>query len=212
MSDKQSHFIESLTEDLRPGRYWRPSQRAATWSLMALVVNIVVMASVQEFRPNFTEHLLQFWRFSLEILSASALTFFLIYYVFNQLVPGKKLKPLPLYIGGFGLIGFTLTLFYSFFSASPESSHLGARPLCVEEVLVYGLVGAGFFFYFVRKAQFHVARRQYFLLGLAACLIPGTLMQMACAYTPLHGALLHYFPAVLVGGLVSLILPFFKQS
>lgn len=208
---QQNKFIQDLVEDLSPDRNWRPEWRALTWWLVALLANASVMAWVQLYRPHFLTDLLTYPRFSLEILSAFILGSFLIYRSFIALIPGANAPTWVNRIGVLSAFLFIATLVVSFKDASPPASTTGARAYCVEEVFIYGLVSVISLIYFIRKTNFKVSLDKFWIMGLAAGLIPATLMQMACMYGPMHSLLLHYGPILLVS-LIALSLRLFKRA
>ncbi|MCB0357932.1 MAG: hypothetical protein KDD40_13035, partial [Bdellovibrionales bacterium] len=192
-------LIDDLVNDLKPNRYRPPLVRTLLWFLFVVLFIAVGMIYIQPWRVNFVDHLLNFPRFSLEIVSASAFTFFVIYWVFTSFVPGNRLSKTSLYLGlGFLLI-YAFSIVASFLTPSPPASSLGARPHCVEEVFVFGIIGAMSLCYFLMKIDYQVRPTVRFLLGMGAAFIPGTLMQMACMYNPLHAFLFHYLPCLIVG-------------
>lgn len=209
MSIERNEFIQTLASRPVPSRQWLPAKRLMVWYSMALVANIIVMAWVQPFRPNFVEHLSSYYRFSLEIFSGLALTGFFIYWLFNSLIPGHRGTRSFLILGSVLTITFVLTLALSFFSASPPASTLGARPYCVEEVFVYGLFGVLSFLLLMRNSEYTPTKPKILLFGLSAGFIPALLMQMSCLYDPVHGLLFHYGPLILLS-LIGLSLPKLK--
>lgn len=211
MSSNQGQFIENLARDLKPKRYWRPQWRALTWGLTALALNTLALLLVQSFRPGFFAQLVEHPRFLLEIASALFMACFFIYYVFLDLVPGQRLSnwmrwSLPVF-----LFVFLLSLYESFGTASPETSSIGARAHCLEELIIYGLMTLGTFCYFAFRSPFPLTRSGYFSMGLASAIFPGTLMQLACMYSPQHGLMVHYGPVFVMGLLSLALFPFIKS-
>ena len=92
MSTNESQFIENLSKELLPKRNGSPSWRTGLWALWALLLNTGAMLAYQSFRPGFLQQLIDHPRFLLEIASASVLTVFFIFFVFADLVPGRKLS------------------------------------------------------------------------------------------------------------------------
>ncbi|NCN42446.1 DUF1109 family protein [bacterium] len=207
---KQERFIHDLVGDLKPTHQWLPSWRSAAWFSVAFLLNAVLMYFAQAYRPGFFQQLLEFPRFLTEILSAFFLSGFLIFWFFSNLVPGNKLRPALFIFGVVSALIFLVTLVLGFQMASPPKSPLGARPFCVEEVFVYGLLGIVSFLFILRKTHYKISIKNYVLLGVGAGLLPATLMQVACLYSPLHGLLLHYGPILVLVPLALLLAPFKK--
>ncbi len=212
MNKNESLFIDKLASDLKPGRQWSPVQRALLFVALTLLCNVAAFLAYQGFRPGWTTQLLQYWRFLLELICAAIFTGSLVLTLFSKMVPGRKISVLlknVLWVSG---LGFALSLLLSFVGENSMASRVGARGLCVEEVVVYGFISAFVFLYFARKTPIGLPRQQFFIMGVAAGLIPGGLMQLACMYSPLHSLLLHYVPALVIGLLTFLLLPLFKRS
>ncbi len=211
MKKSMNLLIEELADDLQPGRHWHPVIRAGFWAGVFVLISTLGMLSYQSFRPHFFDQMLEHSRFSIEMLSIFLFSSFLIFSLFNFMVPGRK-SPNTLWIlSELSLFAWIISQYLAFGSASPKSSIVGARSFCVEEVLVYGLIGMGFLFYFVWKARFPFKVWQCFLMGLVSGLIPGALMQLACMYSPKHGLILHYTPAVFLGLLAAGLFPLIKR-
>lgn len=172
---------------------------AVWWFFWALTLHVIMMVLVQEFRPSFVSQLLVFPRFFLEILFAFSFTGFLVFWMFSSFVPGYKMSRLWQGIGGAGLVGFVATMVLSFRMESPPSSYLGARPYCLEEVFVYGLVGILSFILITKDRDYPISKIKYSLMGLAAGMIPATLMEMACMYDPMHSIVAHFGPVIILG-------------
>jgi hypothetical protein len=204
-------LIEKLTDDLQAGRHWHPVQRSLFWGSLFFVGAATGMFLYQEFRPGFIDQLVEFPRFAIEVLSAFLFCNILIYLIFIAMVPGRRVSLWVLPLLGLALLSWLVSQVTAFTHPSPPASLIGARLHCKEEVLIYGIVGMVFFFYFVAKTQFSLKPWQYFLMGLVSGLIPGTLMQMACMYGPYHGLDYHYAPALAVALVAALFMPAFKR-
>ena len=204
-------LIEELANDLKPGRDWHPIARAGFWFAVFFLVSTLGMLAYQDFRPHFFDQLLGYTRFSLEIISIFLVCNFFLFFIFSLMIPGRKIPTTLYYLTGLVALIWLITQWTAFGSASPASSFIGARMYCVEEVFAYGVLGVGFLFYFVYKAQFRFRLWQYFLMGFVSGLIPGALMQLACMYAPKHGLLLHYGPAFATGFVALLVFPTLKK-
>lgn len=196
---------------LEPNRSWPSSYRAFGWFIALLIFNTLAFLAYQNFRPGFTEQLIEHPRFLTEVLVALALIVFIFYIILSDIVPGKEISPLVKSIGVFLVLTLSYSLYLSFKAPTPEASIVGARPFCLEEVIVYGLVGLFTCFYFVRKSDYPFTRRSYLLIGMGTMLIPGVLMQLACLYSPKHALLIHYGPVV-VGLLFGFFLSLFSKT
>ena len=196
---------------LEPQRSWPSSYRAFGWFIALLIFNILAFLAYQNFRPGLTEQLIEHPRFLTEILVAFALIIFILYVILSDIVPGKEISPFLKSIGVFLVLTLVYSLYLSFQTQTPETSIVGARPFCLEEVIVYGLVGLFTCFYFVRKIDYPFTRRSYLLIGVATTLIPGVLMQLACMYSPKHALVIHYGPIV-IGLLFGFFLSLFSKT
>lgn len=179
---------------LEPKRFWPSQWRALSWLIVLLVLNSLAFLLYQQFRPGFLNDLLNYPRLAIEIIAATGLIFLIFYFSLSDLIPGKKITlSTKLFFSLFSAV-LILSLYFSFSLPSPESSTLGARAFCVEEVLLYGLIGLFSCFYFIKRNDFPLSRKSYLLIGAGTMLVPGFLMQLACMYSPTHGLLLHYGP------------------
>ena len=212
MKASTENFIDGLASDLKPGRHWHPAARAFIWACLFTAISVFGMLWYQPFRPQFFNQLLEHSRFGVEMVSAFLVVNCFIYCIFISLVPGRKIPKSLLGLSLFAITIWSISFYLSFQSASPPASPVGARSYCVEEVAVYGIIGILFFFYFVRKTFIPVPRSVYFLMGVTAGLVPGALMQIACAYFPMHGLLVHYMPALVVGLLAAVVMPLIQKK
>lgn len=211
MQNQETSFIEDLVNQLEPRRSWPASWRSFAWFTILLVLNTFAFLAYQSFRPTAGADLLSHPRFVVEILSAIGLIVMLFYSILSDIVPGKKIPGSLKALALFFFLVLISTLYLSFSVPSPESTILGARAFCVEEVLGYGLLGLLTCFYFVRKSDYPFSRRSYLLIGAGTMLIPGFLMQLACMYSPKHALILHYGP-VLVGLLFGFLFSLFCKT
>lgn len=211
MNNREQSLIEDLVNQLEPNRSWSSFYRALGWFTFLCVFNILAFLAYQNFRPGFSSQLLTHPRFLVEIISASALTLLILYGILSDIVPGKSLSPVIKGVGVFLLLTLVYSLYLSFYNPTPEVSIVGARAFCLEEVVMYGLLGLFSCFYFVRKSDYPFTRRSYLLIGMGTTLIPAVLMQLACMYSPKHALLIHYGP-ILVGLIFGFFLSLFSKT
>lgn len=211
MKFNQDALFDQLTNELTPKRFWSPTKRTGLWLFAALLLNTLAFLAYQAFRPGFVTELQSNPRFLIESISSIFALAFFIYVFFCQLVPGYKTNKNIVIAGAVTTLIFLASVIYSFFEAAPLSTRNGARAFCVEEVLLYGILGMVSFLVVAKKGDFPLTRKGFFMAGAIATLAPGILMQFACAYSPLHNLLVHYIPAVVVG-LIALIYSLFKKT
>lgn len=211
MSMDENQFIENLADDLKPGRFWSPMKRSMGFLLVLLATNFGILLFEQGFRPGFLSEILAHPRFLIELLSASALIVCSIYYVFSSFVPGMKVSPAIKYGGLFSLLLFGISIYLSFGDFGPNSTFSGARMDCRQEVFIYSIIGLISFAYFAWTSPYPTHHFGYLYMGLASAVVPGTIMQVACMYSPMHSLDHHYGPALAVALVVGLVFPFLKS-
>jgi hypothetical protein len=200
-------FIESLVQQKRKGVFFSPFLRTLFTLFTFITLNVIFFKLYQNFRPHFLEQLLTYPRFLIELVSAFFLMCTGFYYMYSKLVPGKIINIKIRIFVSFILSLFILSILFGFYNSAPESSTLGARSFCFEEVLLYGFLSLLIIFIFCWRSSFPLTFRAYLTMGAVTSLVPGTLMQLACMYSPQHGLYFHYGP-VLFGILCGLCASF----
>ncbi|HUG09913.1 MAG TPA: hypothetical protein VMM36_02810 [Opitutaceae bacterium] len=192
----RSEFIKSVVAGHRPAApMMLPGRRALIWFALVIVGTAIAMRVDQEYRPGFTEQLLQHPALLIEVAAAFALTLLGAYAAFVRAVPGERVPRwavTALWISG---ILFCAGLAAEFTHLAPESSSLGARAHCWTEVPIYGGAGMLAFVLMVRRGVVRFSWLHGLGYGIAG-LVPGTLMQLACMYEPVHNMLYHFLPAL----------------
>jgi hypothetical protein len=210
LATEKSKFIHQLVLDLKPKRQWSAFSRLVFWMFSIISICSFVMILYKPFRSNSLSDLFSYPRFLLEIVSAFCFSSFLVYSLFASLIPSFKIKKSIVVLGLSSGSLFITTLLLSLFTHSPAVSKLGARPHCVEEVFVYGLVSILSFLLYLKHSDYLPSQFHFFTLGMGVGIIPASLMQLACMYDPIHALLFHYGPIILVG-LLGLSLPQIKR-
>jgi hypothetical protein len=131
----------------------------------------------------------------IEIAAALALTLLGAYAAFVRAVPGERVPRwavTALWISG---ILFGAGLAAEFTHLAPEGSTIGYRAHCWSEIPIYGAAGMLVFILMVRRGVVRFSWLHGLGYGIAG-LVPGTLMQLACMYEPVHNMLYHFLPAL----------------
>ncbi|MCB0377873.1 MAG: phosphatase PAP2 family protein [Bdellovibrionales bacterium] len=197
MMDKKA-FLENLAKDLKPQQPWRPGRETLLWVLLAIVLNAMAMLYFQNFRPHFAHDLIQYPRFTLEIILGFSFCAYSAYWIFQFFIPGTQMTLRQKVMGWLLGAGLALSVLSSFYLDSPDHGRLGARPYCLEEVLLYGLIGILSFQFVTRKIDFNISGWKYSMMGLSAGLVPALLMHLSCMYSPMHSIIAHYGPLLLL--------------
>jgi hypothetical protein len=189
--------IRTLVDDLTPtGGPIRSGRIALLWWITAMIATGIVMAVVQPFRPGFVEQLLTTPRFAFEIGLGLVVSAALSHAAFQLGIPDIR-SPWRRARGPLVLLAAWLGLFaIAIFSPVLEPSRAGHRPMCYLEILLYAFP--------LTLAGLVIVRRWLPLgtatvgawLGLAAGLIPASLMQIACMHEPIHAITWHLLPTL----------------
>lgn len=192
-------FRKGLVESHRSRRpLMLPSRRAILWFAVALAISVAAMRFVQVFRPGFVDQLAQHPFFLIEVVSALLFAPLGSYVALARATPGERI-PRSAIIGLWVLTALmAIGLGAGFTTLAPESSTVGARHACWLEVLVYGAICLLLFAGMVRRGRVRFSWSPGILYGLIAGLVPASLMQLACMYSPSHGLLFHYLPTLLL--------------
>jgi len=196
--DRQA-FRKGLVESHRRRRpLLLPYKRALLWFAAAFVISVGAMRYVQVFRPGFAEQLAQHPFFLIEVASSLLFAPLGAYVALARATPGERIPRWA--ITGLWILAALLVigLAAGFTSLAPESSTVGARHACWLEVLVYGSICLLLFAGMVLRGLVRFSWCRGVLFGLIAGLVPASLMQLACMYSPPHGLMFHYLPVVLL--------------
>jgi hypothetical protein len=193
---ERSEFIKNVAAGHRPVTpLMLPGWRAIVWFSVVLAGTTVAMVLDQEFRPEFAGQLVQHPALLIEVVAALALTLLGAYAAFVRAVPGERVPRWAvsaLWISG---ILFGAGLVAEFTHLAPETSTLGSRAHCWTEIPIYGASGMLVFVLMVRRGVVRFSWLHGLGYGIAG-LVPGTLMQLACMYEPVHNMLYHFLPAL----------------
>ena len=211
MSMNESQFLDNLANDLKPNRFWSPVTRSMLFIVFLFVSNLAVLLYEQGFRPGFVGELSSHPRFLLELLTSFSIIICCIYFTFISFVPGFKSSPWMKYLAYASVALFGLCLYLSFQSAAPESTFAGARHNCRDEVFLYSFIGLFVFSFFAFRSAYPTHKWGYLFMGISSAMVSGTIMQIACMYSPMHALDHHYGPALLVATIVGITLPWIKS-
>jgi hypothetical protein len=201
---ERSEFIKGVVAGHRPvAPLMLPGWRALVWFSVVLAGTTVAMLLDREFRPGFPGQLVNHPVLLIEVAAALGLTFLGAYAAFVRAVPGERVPRwavTALWISG---ILFGAGLAAEFTHLAPEASTVGTRAHCWTEIPIYGAAGMLVFILMVRRGVVRFSWLHGLGYGIAG-LVPGTLMQLACMYEPVHNMLYHFLPAlpVIAMGLV----------
>jgi len=200
MATKERHeFIKGMVSGHRPSPpLMLPGRRALLWFAVAFVVSAAAMRFVQEFRPGFAGQLMDHPFFLTEVASALAFTLLGAYVALAHAIPGERVPKFA--VTGLWILGVLLIagLVAGFTPLAPESSSLGARHECYLQVFTFGAIALALFIGLLRRGFVRFSWGRGAVYGLVAGLVPASLMQLACLYSPAHGLMFHYMPAVLL--------------
>ncbi|MBN7796160.1 NrsF family protein [Parahaliea mediterranea] len=191
-------LIRDLSRDLAPVRPRRaPGVLALVWLVVALLAVAAATSFTGPWRPGVLAQLGAAPRFALEValglLSVSGLSV----YLFRLAIPGRASRR--------GAVAVTAVfamwlwvLLWNALAPPLAPSMLGKRPHCAVEVVLFALLPAlcGAWLLLRRYPLRPVATLSGIVL--ASALLPALLMQLACMYDPVHGALFHWLPAVIL--------------
>lgn len=209
---KHNAFIDSLAQDLAPGRRVAPAgMQALAWWLAATVYVVLVTLLLGPLRPGAVDQLLSEPRFFVETLSgligigATAMA------AFASSIPGRAVRPWALLAAvtlGIWLVSITAGVSLPTLS----TGMLGKRPHCFSETLIYALPPMLLVLFLVRRAYPLKPVQTGLAAGLAAGLLPAWFMQMACMYETQHILMHHVLPGVLVVPLAAIVLHLWKRG
>ena len=203
-------LIDALAADLKPtARQPGLDRLALTWVACSLVYVALITGMLGPFRPGFSEQLLGYPRFALDMLLGVAAIGVTGVLLFRSAVPGavaQSLRWLAL-----SMVGAWLAMqLFGLVSPALEPGMLGKRPHCMFETLLIALPPMGVALVLQRRMYPLSPARSAMAAGLCAGLMPAWIMQIACMYDPQHILSFHILPGLavaVIGLLVGWMLP-----
>jgi hypothetical protein len=193
----RSELIREISQQPAPDTRLRgPFQLALLWWCGAWIVVVAATLAVQPMRPGFIGQLLASPRFAIETLLGFTAGGVAILTAFALGIPGwgshRRWMALCLALLAF----WASTYIYGLVNPALEPSMSGKRPHCFVEVLIYGapILAAGL--WLLRRLAPLDRWSAGVATGVAAGVIPGLLMQLACIYIPSHILTFHIAPAM----------------
>lgn len=177
---------------------WSPMSYYWTWLLGSLLLVLMAMLSIQNFRPGFLGQLGQ-WQFLLETIFGFSPAFLFGLYVVHKSVPGIEVSNKWLVLSGFCFLLFIGFLLYGLWGSFPSlaPSMAGKRPFCFYEILAFSWGPIGLLSYVVKKGYVNYSMKLGMMVGLAGASLPMAFMQVACMYVPEHIITHHLYGAIL---------------
>jgi hypothetical protein len=196
---KTDKLIDELVQKHGPRRVLPPPRRrAAVWCSLALTTAIVAYSLVQPFRSGFFAHMLSHPMLLLEMVSAAIFVWCGSIGAFQRTVPGERVSTRAKAVFLVAAMVFVTAVALSFSGLGAESTTHGGRHMCWLEVVACGGATLLVLVLFLRRGHPRFAALQIWLLALIAMLPAAALMQLACAYNPLHGLRFHYMPMLIL--------------
>jgi len=190
--------IGELVDELKPYSIAMPAPGIALlWTVFAFIITTFIASLFASFRTGVLSQLIDYPKFTLEILSGMGVVLSAVYVVFALSVPGLNVKK-AISICLSLIVVLSILFFSSFFYPSAPVSMLGKRPLCFYEGLAYGTVLLGSLVFFVNKrAPLNVLKLGMFA-GLASCSLTAVIMHFGCMYDPWHILSHHILPVFIL--------------
>jgi hypothetical protein len=202
----RDNLIRDLARDLRPAPRLRdPRRLALLWLVGSWIFVCAVTRLVGPFRPGFAEQLLASPRFAGETLFGLGAGVLAIVLLFALGVPGSGSAGRRIALGLGGLLLWSLAYVWGLTDPALAPSMVGKRPLCVFEVLAYGLPVLLAALLALRSLAPLARTGAGLLAGAAAGAIPGLVMQLACMYDPAHILKFHIAPIAVLAAIGALL-------
>jgi len=203
---EKEELIEKLTGELEPvRRLAKPAHRLLAWGIAATLLVLALTLLMGSFRTGFLNQLMSGPRFLTETLLGAALMALAAYSALLLCVPGESRSKLENLLVPFLLCSWMGLFLYGWYFPEFEINTIGHRPLCVVEVFVYAIPVFAALLYLAQRAVPLQPGKTGALMGLAACALPATVMQLACVYSPGHALTFHVLPVLLCTLLGTLI-------
>lgn len=206
---KTADLVDSLCTDLEAIQpaYSPRSRLALVWPLTVLYT-LGLVALTGSFRPDIMVQLTSSPRLLAESVLGLIAALVAAYAAFESMVPGirwstkrKLLVLVPTLI----FLAFSL---YSLFVPAITPSWSGWRPGCETEIVLYGIVPVLTCFVIALRSAPTNAGWTGLLVGIASFTPAAVIMNLACAYDPVHVIFYHILPV----GMVSLASLFYGKS
>lgn len=188
-------FINELVADLEPRKVLLPAEKRLGIIVVSQFIIVTMgMLLIQSFRPGFLESFKNLV-FATEFILGTVAVITALYFALLYIVPGAAQKktfwigPIVFLITA-SLIGLGLS------HPHPDQMMLGKRPMCVLEVLIFGILPFIHMLYLVKKGFLADSLRTFVAIGLGSALIPAILMHIACMYEPIHVLKYHLAPVI----------------
>lgn len=205
-------LINQLADDLEPikGKPGRTRMAICLWILLSTTATIICTYLLGDFRPNSLTEFMADGFFMAEVALAILVIVFSVKAAFDLSIPSEKslfkhlLWPLVFFV--LWLLLFIFALGYGGEHVSVSKHH---RRMCYLEVLAYSLIPIIIGALWMNTQWLYHRIAAAMVLGLAAGVIPATIMQFACKHEVAHALYFHVLPGMvcsLLGLLIALFM------
>ena len=201
------NLIDSLAAKLEPTKPLKPHwQRALAWSLLAHALIIALAILAAPFRGTFYSQLTSQPQFLVEFLIGVSVGPLACLTAFFLAIPSDGgLKKSRIFMALSPILLQILFMTISFFQPALAPSEDGHRPFCYLESGGYGIVPFLIMWFQIKKGYPWHRGWLGLYLSLASFMPAANIMYIACMYDPLHNLIYHFFPAMLMTAIATLV-------